>query len=295
MAHPGTELVRQLFAATERKSVLEHRADMAQLTADVQAPAGVAVDRQRVAGCDAERLTPSAGAPDDLAVLYLHGGGYCVGDLNSHRDLAGRVALATGVAVTNLAYRLGPEDRFPAAIDDAVAAVRALTGTGAQVAIVGDSAGGGLALATALVLRDAGDAMPVALALISPWTDLTNSSPSHTSRADADPTVTTAGLIQMADAYLGDQDPYDPLASPVFADLRGLPPMRIDVGDAEILLDDSTTLASRAEAAGVEVDLHVWPELFHVFQAYPAEMVPETPESIERIATFLRSHLQPTR
>ena len=159
-----------------------------------------------------------------------------------------------------------------------------------RVAIAGDSAGGGLTLATLLALRDAGDALPAAAVCISPWTDLSASGESIRAKAHTDPMVTEGPLRAMAAAYLGGKDPRTPLASPLFADLRGLPPLLVQVGDAEILLDDATRLASRARDAGVDVTLEVWEEMFHVWHAF-AEILPEAQRACERIAAWLEPRL----
>ena len=208
----------------------------------------------------------------DVAILYLHGGGYCVGSAQSHRGLVAQLAAAAGVQAFALDYRLGPEHHAPAAIEDVLAALDALAGQGlpaSKVVIAGDSAGAGLALATALRLRDAGKPMPAALYLISPWADLTHSGRSHKFRAAADPMLTTEGLAAYAAAYLGPNgDVAGQDASPMLADLSGLPPTLIQVGADEILLSDSETLQARAEAAGVMAALEVWPGMIHVWHAF---------------------------
>jgi dienelactone hydrolase len=197
--------------------------------------------------------------------------------------------------VLNVAYRLAPEHPHPAAVEDAVAAVRWVYAQGfapARVAIAGDSAGGGLTLATLLALRDAGDALPAAAVCISPWTDLAATGESLRTKASVDPMVTEGPLREMARAYLGGKDARTPLASPLYADLRGLPPLLVQVGDAELLLDDATRLASRARDAGVDVTLEVWEEMFHVWHAF-AEILPEAQRACERIAAWLEPHLAP--
>jgi len=300
MVHPGVEFVRELFADPEwdRGTVLERRAAMDAMTGDVPAPPGVTVEPLVLGGRPAERLTP-AGGTVDATVLLLHGGGYCLGGLHSHRDLAGQLALAASTPVVTLDYRLAPEHPFPAALDDALRAYRQLVADDPTrpVAIVGDSAGGGLALATAIARRDRGEPLPAALACLSPWTDLTQTADSFRRNATADPTVTKEGLDLLAEAYLAGTgtDARHPLVSPRFADLTGLPPLRIDVGGHEVLLDDAVEVAASARAAGVTVDLQVWPELFHVFQAYPAEIVPETEPSLAAIAAFVVGHLVAAR
>ncbi|HEX8732564.1 MAG TPA: alpha/beta hydrolase, partial [Ktedonobacterales bacterium] len=176
-----------------------------------------------------------------------------------------------------LDYRLAPECPFPAAVDDALAGYRWLLEQGVapqRIVFAGDSAGGGLALATMLAAREAGLPLPAGATLLSPWTDLTGESSSAKSRAAVDPMVRGAGIAAGGRAYLAGADPRTPLASPLFADLHGLPPLLVHVGDAETLLDDSRSLAQRARDAGVEVTLHIWPGMFHVFPIFPA-LLPE--------------------
>lgn len=237
------------------------------------------------------------GTPDaapDAAVLYLHGGGYVAGSIASHRNLTGHLARAVGCRLLVADYRLAPEHPFPAAVDDAVAAYRWLLAQGLspdKVAIAGDSAGGGLAVACLVALRDAGDPMPAAGVPISALVDMEATGDSMVSRAAADPMVDPAGIPAMVSAYVGPGgDRRHPLASPLHADLSGLPPLLIHVGDAEVLLDDSVRLAERTKAAGVDTTLEVWPEMVHVWHL-SAGFVPEADEAVARIAAFLRPYL----
>lgn len=237
------------------------------------------------------------GADPARRLLYLHGGGYVIGNLNTHRDMAAILSQVTGAVSLAVDYRMGPEHRFPAAVDDALAAYRFLLASGpdgpAQATasfIAGDSAGGGLTLATLLAARKAGLPQPTAAAAMSAWVDLTQSGDSYQTRAEADIRVTKRGLDGMAAVYLGHADPRDPLASPLFADLRGLPPLLLQVGDAEILLDDTRVFAQRARAAGVAVTEEVWPHMFHVWQ-HQWGQVPEAMEAVERIGAFCKQAL----
>ena len=291
MTHPGIAIVRDLLGDSrlQPSSIEERRAGLEAMTGAQPAPEGVVVEVIELAGRPAERLTPAHGAIDDAVLLYLHGGGYVSGSPQTHRTYAGNLALGTGAAVVTLDYRLGPEDPFPAGLNDALLAFDQLAP--ARVAIAGDSAGGGLTLATAVALRDRGAAMPVALLLVSPWTDLTQSAPSYEAKADEDPMLTAESLTQMAEAYLAGADPRTELASPLRADHAGLPPTRIDVGSAEVLLDDSTVLADRLRAAGVPVELQVWDEMIHVFPAFPPDLLPEAAEAIALQSAFLAQHL----
>jgi epsilon-lactone hydrolase len=300
MSHPGVEVIAGFLAESgfTQGTIPEQRAAMDQVASASRPPDGITVQPDRLGGRDAEWLE-MAGATDEGVLLYLHGGGYCIGSLATHRPLAGRIALASRCRVVTLDYRLAPEHPFPAAVDDACAAYRDLLAGGVapqRMAVAGDSAGGGLAMALLLALRAAGTPLPAAAVCLSPWTDLTQSSPAYDQRADRDPMVTKAGLDDMASAYLRDTDPRTALASPLFGDLGGLPPVRIEVGESEVLFDDATGLAERLRLAGVDVSLVVWPELIHVFQAFPGELVPEADTSIEGVGAFMRAHfgLPPT-
>jgi acetyl esterase/lipase len=232
------------------------------------------------------------GASSDRAVLYLHGGGYVMGSFVTHRKLAGDLSRASGARVLMVDYRLAPEHPCPAGVDDAVHAyrwLRAEVGDAARLALAGDSAGGGLTVATLIALRDAGDPMPAAALCISPWVDCTLDAASLASRADRDPIVGPGDLALFRDWYVGEADPWPALASPVHADLTGLPPLLVHVGDAEVLLDDACLLAERAERAGVDVTLEVWPEMIHVWHVF-AGRVPESTEAVRRAGDFLRAH-----
>jgi monoterpene epsilon-lactone hydrolase len=222
-------------------------------------------------------------------VLYLHGGGYVVGSANGYRGLAGEVGRAAGMDAVVAEYRLAPEHPFPAAVDDAVAAYRALLASGiaaGDVVLAGDSAGGGLTLATLVALREAGDALPAAALLISPWTDLTGKAASLEGKRAQDPSLTPEGLTACAAHYLATRDPAHPLASPALADLSGLPPLLVQVGSIEILLDDALAIAANAGAAGTSVRLEVHPGLPHVFHAFHF-MLPQAKAALDDAGRFL--------
>ncbi len=296
MSHPGIETITTLLAESglSAASISEQRAALDGMASSSPPPEGVSAEPVSLGGRDSEWLTPG-GAVVDAVVLYLHGGGYCIGSLGSHRGLGGRLALATGCPFVTLDYRLAPEHPFPAALEDATAAYRDLLALGVRpdrIAIAGDSAGGGLTAATLLALRDAGSPLPAAAVCLSPWADLTQSSAAYRRIGDLDPMVSKSGLDLMADAYLGETSPRTELASPLFAErLEGLPPIRIEVGENEALIDDSVQLTKRLRRAGVDVSLTVWPEMIHVFQAFPGSLVPEADESIAGIGSFLAGHL----
>ena len=218
-------------------------------------------------------------------MLYLHGGGYVLGSLDTHAELMGRIAASCRAPVLGVDYRLAPENPFPAAVDDAVASYERLIEQGIKpeaIVLAGDSAGGGLALACMLALKAAGKPLPAGAMLLSPWSDLTATGESINTRAEVDPMISPELLQPMADTYVGKDDAANPLISPLFGDLAGLPPLLIQVGDFEVLLDDSTRLATAAEAAGVSVELEIFDGGFHVFQNQP-----QLPESAQALSLSL--------
>ena len=234
------------------------------------APEDPGYDDESAVFLPAEWLLPT-GADPDVRLVYLHGGGYVAGSPRTHRGLITRIAKAAGCVALAPDYRLAPEHLFPAALDDARLALAYAHDHGPEgaspakrVLLAGDSAGGGLALATLLAARDSGERLPARAATMSAWTDLATTGASLESRAEADPMIPAWVLRGWSKHYLGDQDPRDPRASPLYGDLRGLPPLHLQVGDLEILLDDTVRFAERALAASVEAELVVYPELFHV-------------------------------
>jgi epsilon-lactone hydrolase len=233
------------------------------------------------------------GADTGRVLLFMHGGGFELGSVRSDGELAARLGRASGMRVLFPEYRLAPEHPFPAAIDDVMTAWRWLRdGQGLSVsslAVVGDSAGGGLAVSLLVATRDAGEALPAAAVLMSPTGDLTSSGDSMTTRAEQDPFSTPAMLRQFAADYLAGADPKTPLASPLFASLTGLPPLLIQVGTADLLLSDSQRLAAAASEAGVDVTLEVGEGLPHVYQILLG--TPEAAEATERIGKFLRARV----
>lgn len=255
---------------------------------------GVTATTGSVGGVGGEWIDPD-GADDSAVVLYLHGGGYVAGSVDSHRNLLGHLARAMGCRVFAADYRLAPEHPHPAPVEDAVAAFGGLVANGdfdpARIAVAGDSAGGGLTIATLVTLRDAGGPVPVGAVAISPWIDLEATGESAVTRAAADPMVTPGSLRAIAELFVGDGgDLRDPLAAPLHADLAGLPPVLVHVGDAEVLLDDANRLAAKITEAGGEVTLEVWPDMVHVWHG-SAGFVPESDEAIAGIAAYLRPKL----
>jgi acetyl esterase/lipase len=228
------------------------------------------------------------------AILYLHGGGYVIGSIATHRALAGRLSRAAKARVLVIDYRLAPEHPFPAAVDDSVAAYRWMLAQGlkpSRIAVSGDSAGGGLSAATLVAIRDAKLPLPAAGALLSPWVDMEGIGASMTSNDSVDPMVHKDGLLGMAKAYLGGKDPRSPLAAPLYADLAGLPPLLIQVGTSETLLDDAARLAERAKKAGVNVTYEPWQNMIHVWQIF-APILDEGQQAIDKIGAFVRKHAE---
>jgi acetyl esterase/lipase len=230
----------------------------------------------------------------DRAILYLHGGGFIMGSPATHRELAARISAVSGMSMLVVDYRLAPEHPFPAAMHDAVAAYRWLLGEGFRpehLAVGGDSAGGGLALQTLLALRDEDIPLPAAAFFLSPVTDMVHlDGESYRTRAAADPFIVSESCRSMMPYYVGDNDPATPLLTPYKMDLAGLPPLRIHVGDHEVLLSDAVRFAERARECGVDAELKVWPGLWHVFQA-AARFIPEGRESIGEIGRFIVNHV----
>ncbi|HLK32906.1 MAG TPA: alpha/beta hydrolase, partial [Terriglobales bacterium] len=226
------------------------------------------------------------------SILYFHGGGYALGSAKAYAEMTSWIARAAQARVFVLDYRRAPEHRFPAALEDALLAYRWIASSGAgpsAISVMGDSAGGGLTLALLCSLRDRGAALPGCAACISPWVDLEMTGQSITSKASADPLLTREGLQKFADWYLGGQDARNPLVSPLHADLRGLPPLLIQVGTSEILLDDALRLAERARAAGVKVKLTQYEDMPHVWHVF-ASFLPEGRQAAKEIGEFVLQH-----
>lgn len=246
------------------------------------------------------RWVTAPGAREDRTVVFFHGGGFQLGSLDSHQELMAWLSHACGARVLGVRYRLAPEHRYPAALDDARTAFDWLLAQGLQpahIALAGDSAGGGLALSVMLALQaegSAGRALPAAAFLMSPWTDMTASGASYETRAALDPIHQRAMILALARNYLGRQgDPRDPLASPSMAApdrLAKLPPLLVQVGERETVVSDAEDFVRRARDAGAHAELQVWPGMVHVFQQFPAEL-PEAREALQAGGRFLALHL----
>jgi len=293
MPDRGIDVVRAHLAKlppAESLTTAELRAQYERAEKVFPTPAEVKVERVSAPTAPAEWLRPPS-AVAGRVVLYLHGGGYVIGSPRSHRHLAAAIAAAAGASALLLDYRLAPEHPYPAAVDDATAAYRWLLDQGVapgRIVIGGDSAGGGLTVATLVALREAALPRPAGGVCISPWVDLTCGGGSYETKADVDPIVRRVGVEEMARAYLGATPPRTPLASPLYADLRDLPPLLIQVGSEEVLLDDAVELAARARAAGVETTLEVWDRMIHVWHWF-LPMLDEAQAAIETIGRFTRA------
>ncbi len=295
MTKTAIEQVREMLAASldldPSRSPQELRETMNAAVGEFPVPADASITPATLGGIPAEE-TRAAGAGKNNTILYLHGGGYVIGAPLTHRSLVVKLSAAAAATAFSLDYRLAPEHPFPAAVEDAAAAYRALLDQGrdpAHIAVSGDSAGGGLTFALLLKLRELGLPMPAAAAPISPWTDLTGQSKTLLAKATEDPVVQKEGLMRLAEWYLAGTKPDHPLASPLFADLSGLPPLLIQVGSAETLLDDAREIHDRAKTAGVDSTLEVWDEMIHVWHLFHF-MLPEGAKALDKIGAFFRRH-----
>jgi monoterpene epsilon-lactone hydrolase len=267
-------LQRRMLREVERSDAID-RMRFERVTA-----AGVPAHWFRGEGADASRV-----------ILYLHGGGYCIGSVGSHRDIIARLCLASGATALALDYRLAPEHPFPAQLDDALAAHRWLLAQGvdpARLVVAGDSAGGGLTISTLVALRDRGETLPAAAIVFSPWVDLevTGASMRANIRYDY---VSADTLRALARCFVGaGGNLRHPLAAPLHADLRGLPPLLVQAGGAETLLDDARRIAARARDAGVDVTLEIEPDMIHVWQSFAAILEPGR-AALARAGAFVRA------
>jgi acetyl esterase/lipase len=298
MSSLRAKLVRAVTGAlmgtidAEKANVQRVRSAWHTLSKRLRAASGVEVQQDILAGMHCEWLTPAEPLPGKV-LLYIHGGAYLMGDCTTHRKLVSHMARACGVQAVMIEYRLAPENQFPAAVDDVVAAYTALLEkgfSGSDILVAGDSAGGGLTMALLLSLRDSGSILPSGALLLSPWLDLTSSGESARTRADQDPWFKAEDISHVAAYYCNDDELQLPLVSPVFADVAGLPPVFIQVGDDEILLSDSTRIAEKLEQGGGEVTLEVWPQMWHVFQMFVG-LMPESREAIDKFVPFVRERL----
>ena len=274
------------------RTIDEYRRQEEALAGRQILPRGTRVERLSIDGLDAEWVRArKVDVADTRTILYFHGGGYVSGSCSTHRDLAARISASSGVRVLVVDYRLAPEHRYPAAFDDALSAYRWLRESGVaaeQILFGGDSAGGGLALATLLALRDGGEELPRAAFMLSPWLSQIPDGESYETRAGADPFITKGFALTCAEAFMGGADPRELVLFD--KNLRGLPSLLVQVGEDEILLSDSVRLVENARAAGVDARIDVWKEMWHVFQAF-AVVLPEAKAAIAEIGSFVREKL----
>ena len=271
MSYPELQKLVDTLRARPKLTEVSERRDAINAFAKAFPPAAdVTIEKMTLGGVPAEKSrTPGDDAAG--AILYVHGGGYVIGSLDSHRHLVTEAGRAAGVPVYALDYRLAPEHPFPAPVEDTVAAYKQLLAQGiaaSKITIGGDSAGGGLVIGAMLAIKDAGLPTCAAGWCISPWVDMEARGASFTDRASTDPTVQKPTILFMAGHYMGKADPRHPYASPIHGELRGLPPLLIQVGACETLLDDSLQLARLAGMADVPVDLQVWPEMIHIWHIF---------------------------
>jgi acetyl esterase/lipase len=256
-------------------------------------PAQTTVKKSHFHGIPAEWVC-GKNSEQDKAILYLHGGGYNSGSPNTHRELAAHISNASGATVLVPDYRLAPEHAFPAALEDAVACYRRLIREGfsnTKIAIAGDSAGGGLTLATCFFLKQNGDPLPSSLACISPWTDLEATGDSIKTLQGIDPMLNLHALRVMASNYISDHDPRLPTISPLYSDFKDFPPTLVQVGSDEILLDDSVRIAEKAREAGVDLTLKVFDDLWHVFHVF-YRLMPEAKNAVKALGAFIQGHFR---
>jgi epsilon-lactone hydrolase len=284
---PRVEELLPVIAAFgfDATTVAEARTRFHATAAAFPRPEGVTIEDTTVAGRAALRVAPIGGGNGER-LLHLHGGGFVLGALDVQLAMPAGLSLATGAEVISLDYRIAPEDPCPAATDDAVAAYEELLADGPVAGIAGESAGGTLALLTAVALRDRGLALPRALLAFSPWFDISGSQARVADPDFHDPVLPRSFLDLAAPAWCGSRSVDDPEVSPLHADLAGLPPTLLHVGGAEMVLEDSLRMAERLAFAGVEVELRVWPGMIHVFVAYP-NLAPECTQSLAAAARFL--------
>lgn len=294
-------IIRQISKQVMKRSRLASnplgaRRDFDRRMTKLPVARGVSCSQEDVGGIECEWLIPD-GCEDAPLIYFLHGGAYIMGSPATHRRLVSFIAKAAGMRAVLPDYRLSPEHRYPSQLEDSLQVWRTLLKGGidpADVAIGGDSAGGNLSVATMLALRDAGEALPGACILLSPWLDLAGDGESHHTRSSYDPWFRPDKMPEVVANFCAEEKLREPMVSPVNADASGLPPTLIQVGDHEILLSDSTRFADNLKATGGRVDLHIWPDMWHVFQYFIGHM-PESRKAVDDIGRFLRSEFATDR
>jgi monoterpene epsilon-lactone hydrolase len=286
------QLRRRFQRISPQVDVSKERSELEALTRFFNTRVQVQWVPEDIEGIPSEWVIPTTESNKGV-ILYLHGGSYIAGSINTHRTLVAEIAAAADARVLIIDYRLAPEHPFPAAVEDANRAYQWLLKAGNPaegIAIVGDSAGGGLVLAALLMLQEEGIPLPACAVCICPWIDLTCSGESWRKNAKADLLVEGTNLCGCAELYLHGSDPRTPLASPIFADLHGLPPVYIQVGSDEVLLSDATQFSELAEAAGVEMRLEVWQDMQHLWQL-ATQYIPESRQAVKKIGDYLREKM----
>jgi acetyl esterase/lipase len=287
-------MLRGIELPVSAGTIEERRAGYAALMSRMIVPDGIRTTEADLAGLRTLLVEPE-GESRPGTILFFHGGSWMVGSPETELCLTAGLVVRTGFRAYSPDYRLAPEHPFPAGIEDTLRAYRALLDDGtdpSMIVFAGDSAGGGLTVTTCLAARDAGLPLPAAIAAFSPGLDLTRTGESMDTKAGVDPILTRAGLERSGPQYMAGQDPRQPLLSPaVAADLTGFPPMLLQAGTNELLLDDSTRLAARATAAGADVILDITAGVPHVFQAYAGGLLDEADQALDRAALFLRQHI----
>ena len=284
------EMIRKRSAEV-RKTTDDDRLSYERIMSSLPLDDDIETQRVGVNGVPAEWISAPE-SQESRVVLYLHGGGYLFGSARTHRVMLAHLARAAKARVLALDYRLAPEIPFPAPVEDSVSAYQWLLSQGVsprKIVFGGDSAGGGLVVAAMVALRSVGEPMPAAGVCISPWADMEATGQSFTTNAENDPSVSRERILKIAGVYLDGKDPRAPLASPIHADLTGLPPLLLQVGGIEVLLDDSTALKSRAKEAGVSVEMEVWDDMPHVWHHF-APILPEARKAIGKIGEFVLQH-----
>jgi acetyl esterase/lipase len=293
MADAEIDAIRRMLATRPRPADLaERRQRLDGLGAQYPLPADVRVEPVEANGVAAE-WTTTPGADPARVILFLHGGGYISGSLLSHRHMIAQAGREAGARTLALGYRLAPEHPFPAALEDAIDGYRFLLSQGfapQRIVMAGESAGGGLAVAALVRLRDAGAPLPACTWCSSPWVDLEMTGGTMVTKAAVDPLIQKSYLAELAAAYLNGADPRTPTASPLHADLRGLPPVLIQVGSAETLLDDAVRLAGVAGAADVRVTLQVWPDMIHAWHLFYSQLAAGR-RALAEVGAFVRAAL----
>ncbi len=292
MSNPEIDAIRALLAAAPRPASLpERRARLDALGARYAIPSDVEITPISANGVDAE-WTRTPQADPSRVLLFLHGGGYISGSIASHRHLAAEAGRQAHARTLALGYRLAPENPFPAALEDTLAAYRFLLAQGTnptKIALGGESAGGGLALAAMLSLRDSNEPLPACAWLSSPWTDLAQTGATMQTKAADDPLIQKPYLDDLSAQYRNGADAKNPLISPLHANLQNLPPLLIQVGAAETLLNDSTRLAEAAGQANTQVTLEIWPDMIHAFTLF-YQQVTAAREALHQVGAFIKSH-----